>query len=102
MPTEVIIASPFEDRPEQSPVPFQQTFRLLARHGAALWGAFFDRHSGLGKILKNLAGTEDQVLQFVRHDPNYAFPWTALYDFKLPAEIAGPWGRISGPSDIAP
>ena len=30
-----------------------------------------------------------QVLQFVRHDPNYAFPWTALYDFKLPAELAG-------------
>jgi hypothetical protein len=32
---------------------------------------------------------ENEVLQFVRYDPNYVFPWSIIYDFKLPDDIAG-------------
>ncbi|MCB2149389.1 MAG: hypothetical protein KQI81_23110 [Deltaproteobacteria bacterium] len=68
---------------------FQDTFRKLARQGAELWGALYDRHPGLENALEAVAKSEGNVLQFVRHDPNYAFPWSVIYDFELPDEIAG-------------
>lgn len=68
---------------------FQNYFRKLARQGADLWGALYDRHPEIGKALEDIANLEGDTLQFVRHDPNYAFPWAAIYDFELPTEVVG-------------
>jgi hypothetical protein len=67
---------------------FDEVVRDLARQGAALRGELFDRYPGLKDVLKMLRESKGEVLQFVRLDPNYAFPWSVVYDYRLPITAA--------------
>lgn len=70
--------------------PFDAVVRRLAQQGGALRRALFTRHPDLAEVLKQVRQLpEGSVLQFVRHDPNYAFPWAVIYDFKLPDDLPG-------------
>jgi CHAT domain len=68
---------------------FDDVIRQLANQGSALHRALFSRHPAIAKVLKMIRSSQDKILQFVRHDIGYAFPWSIIYDFKLPPNIIG-------------
>jgi len=65
--------------------------RQLARQGRELHRELFARSSDAFKAeLREFAKARDETVQIVRHDPNYAFPWAAVYDFLLPDDPSAP------------
>lgn len=80
----------FPDPDWKSSFEFEETIRNLADFGREIYQAIFVRSNGnMRKELRSLAGKEDDTIQIVRHDPNFAFPWSVIYDFQLPQKIAG-------------
>lgn len=83
----------FPTYPEPGTPPseeFFQVIRELAEAGHELHRALFGRLNGdLKNRLRAVAASGKGTLQFVRDDPNFVFPWTVIYDFGLPARIAG-------------
>jgi hypothetical protein len=64
---------------------FDQLLTELATVGARAYRQLFLRAPrSLAGALSKIREESDQVLQIVRHDPNYAFPWSLLYDFSAP------------------
>ena len=73
--------------------------RTLAELGNKLHLELFRRTTpSLKQSLRQLTRSRDETIQIVRHDPNYAFPWAALYDFDPPEESNAPvcFGKVSG------
>ncbi|NOT58754.1 MAG: hypothetical protein HOP19_00860 [Acidobacteria bacterium] len=69
---------------------FNQVIRELADLGGALHHALFVRaDKKMQKALREIAAITDDIIQIVRHDPNFAYPWPVIYDFQLPTKIAG-------------
>jgi hypothetical protein len=68
---------------------FDAAVRKLARHGRDLYDAMFVRHRRLEKLLVDLRSSSDKIIEILRVDVNYAFPWQVIYDFALPSAIAG-------------
>ena len=62
--------------------------RNLAERGRDLYQALFERvavdNVPLRKALVRIARGEDKPIQVVRHSSETVFPWTLLYDFRLP------------------
>jgi hypothetical protein len=83
----------FDTYPEPgAPIPplFHEIMREFAEFGTRLHNALFMR---LGRAfrdrLRTLASSRDEVIQVVRFDPNFVFPWAAVYDFPLPTSVVG-------------
>jgi hypothetical protein len=83
----------FDFRLEGAAAPgprFAAAIRELATLGGGIHTQLFQRRgTGLGPLLRNLRKQGDRALQIARHDPNFAFPWSIVYDFPLPKEISG-------------
>lgn len=82
----------------RGPVPigsdYDRFLRELASHGKKLYGRLFGE---VDKVeLSELKNERDRVIQVVRFDAEFAFPWVALYDFKLPREGRPPEPVCSG------
>jgi hypothetical protein len=77
--------------PGQPPLAdFHDVVRQLADWGGQMFQALFSRASApLQQTLRGLTQSSDAIIQIVRHDPNFAFPWAALYDFCLPERLQG-------------
>jgi hypothetical protein len=71
--------------------PFDDVIRDLARLGAHLYaaGVLGPADDAVRRTLWLLAQEEDRTIQIVRYDPRNAFPWTGLYVFTLPLDVAG-------------
>ena len=47
------------------------------------------RKTTIREDFKAIAGSSNEIIQVVRAEPNFAFPWTIIYDYSLPPKIAG-------------
>lgn len=98
-------AAPGSDQPRQfppitpgqpPPEDFANYVRKLARIGNNLYNELFGRITDdlqrvlAGLKLRPLPGETDAVVQVVRFDATFAFPWALLYDFDLPANDKRP------------
>jgi hypothetical protein len=70
------------------PPELADVLRTLAKDGRGLWRKLFARRGPLQERLRTLSRERDRVIQIVRLDPNYALPWTGLYDFLLPDDLS--------------
>lgn len=62
-----------------------KAIRGLADAGRDLFVKLFDRNGAeAGEVLRAIGHAAGETLQFVRHDPDYAFPWPLIYDRKIP------------------
>jgi hypothetical protein len=69
---------------------FETAIRDLAEKGRNLTRRLFSSGSDEAQdILSAIAGAIDEVVQVVRLQDDFYFPWTLLYDFPLPERIAG-------------
>lgn len=69
---------------------FEDAVRKLVRRGRDMYLAVFGNAPRRVKdVLRTLASGEGKVIQVVRLDPGYVFPWQGLYVFDLPLEIDG-------------
>lgn len=68
---------------------FDAAIRSFARAGHELHDALWRRSRPLQPLLRDVIRTSDQILQIVRFDENYLFPWSILYDFAEPPDIVG-------------
>ncbi|MGO9118169.1 MAG: hypothetical protein ACLQPD_11230 [Desulfomonilaceae bacterium] len=68
---------------------FQGIIRDLADLGGEIYESIYTHSKKMQKELGKIAAQADRTIQIVRHDPNFAFPWSVVYDFKLPDKIAG-------------
>ena len=68
---------------------FMDTVRTLARFGVELRRALIARSPKQADLLRPLIHSSGEALQVVRYDLERPFPWAAIYDFKVPAEVAG-------------
>jgi hypothetical protein len=97
---EATYAAPGSDQPRQFPsltpaqppsTDFAKYLKKLARLGNDFYNELFGRTSGdlqraLAELkLRPLPNQPDEVIQVVRFDETFAFPWALLYDFDLPA-----------------
>jgi len=73
-----------------APAMAADVLRDLAIKGKELYDALFDRAAAQNEKLRSdlvdVSKTEDKRLQVVRYDLDYVFPWTILYDYKLPRD----------------
>jgi hypothetical protein len=61
--------------------------RELANAGRSLYLSLYRRcGTTLKSALRDVIEISDETLQIIRYDPNYAFPWAALYDFEPPQD----------------
>jgi len=70
-----------------SPPPaFPGAVDVLARAGRSLYNNLYQRHRHrlVADVLDELRGSDGEVLQIARLDPDYAFPWPLIYDFASP------------------
>lgn len=73
---------------------FDRVVKSLARSGNQLWGSRYDDPNASDSflaMLKSVRNAEHGTVQVLRLDHQFAFPWTALYDWSLPrtpAEMA--------------
>jgi hypothetical protein len=84
---------PTKPRPEaEAKSDFEAAVRDLAQAGAKLFDMLIrGRLQGeLLKMLGDVRKSADQILQITRLDPQYHFPWTLLYDVKLPKRRDAP------------
>jgi hypothetical protein len=64
---------------------FHEVVRKLADVGNELFRRVFKEASGpMRDEIRRLAKLSDETIQVIRHNANYAFPWTVMYDFKTP------------------
>lgn len=64
---------------------FHEVVRKLADVGNELFRRVFKEASGpMRDEMRRLAKSSDETIQVIRHNANYAFPWTVMYDFKTP------------------
>jgi len=82
---------PSRPLPGQPPSPaFHEVVRQLADWGGQVHHALFERASPkMQEALRAVANGADGILQIVRHDTNFVFPWAAVYDFRRPEAIEG-------------
>jgi hypothetical protein len=66
---------------------FAQQWRDLAEFGNGMYDEFWKRfEEGELDLLDEIKhATGDEVVQIVRLDPSFAFPWTLFYDWPLPS-----------------
>jgi hypothetical protein len=65
--------------------------RQLAREGSRLHRELALRSNNvLYDALRAFGDKRDLTIQIIRYDPNYALPWAALYDFRLPKAAGAP------------
>jgi len=71
-----------------APPVVADSIRDLALKGKELYDALFDRAASQNPKLRadlvDVRNKEDKRLQVVRYGFDYVFPWTLLYDYKLP------------------
>ena len=67
-----------------TPPQFDASIRKLAATGRAVWDQLITRNQAALRPFQEVARSSGETLQIVRHDIDYAFPWTLLYDFALP------------------
>ena len=67
---------------------FHEFTRKFADLGRDLYRALLQRRR-LQPRLRALAQSAGETIQIVRFDPNFVFPWPAIYDFELPAPVVG-------------
>jgi hypothetical protein len=90
---EATAIGPDQPRFEKDPAPQSKEqaeadayIRRLARDGAKLHEELRARSGdALFEALRSVAKERDKTIQIIRYDPNYALPWSAFYDFDLPA-----------------
>jgi len=63
---------------------YDNSVRDLANAGSELFNQLFLRNGSARDLLKEVWETAGQTMQFVRNDPDYAFPWTLIYDYPIP------------------
>jgi len=64
---------------------FHEVIRKLADVGNELFRRVFKEASEpIKDEMRRLAKLSDETIQVIRHNANYAFPWTIMYDFKTP------------------
>lgn len=70
----------------QQPVAeFEKHVRELAKLGGNLYHMLFQRASKeMQSEMRLLRNRSDQSIQIIRHDINFSFPWTAVYDYRVP------------------
>jgi hypothetical protein len=69
---------------------FDRYLRDLAMRGRKLYNKLWtDAPAAFQPALTRLRDGSDEVIQIVRYDQNYLFPWAVLYDFPTPEEISG-------------
>jgi hypothetical protein len=75
---------------------FDAVIRDLAELGRELYRFIFDNSpSDMKKQLRQVSKVSDEIIQITRHDPAFAFPWPAIYDFPLPKKVvAAPPARV--------
>lgn len=86
--------------PGRTPTPeFHATLLELAYGGGEAYNALFVKirpstsdpevsdSGALKRALRRVAEASDDVIQIAWHDQNYAFPWSVLYDYKLPLSL---------------
>jgi hypothetical protein len=84
---------PTTPKPDAAPTgEFEAAVRDLAQAGAKLLDMLTGgRLQGdLLKMLGEVRRSADQILQITRLDPRYHFPWTLIYDAKLPKRRDAP------------
>lgn len=82
------------DQQEGDRADFDAVLWKVAQQGAAIFRKLFDNNLGpaaqkLQEALGSARSTSDAIIQAVNISPDYAFPWTAIYDFSLPRRISG-------------
>ena len=90
----------FPENPPQKPEEeFDRWLRDLASTGKDLYDALWrETREDFQKVLTKFRESSDGVIQIIRLATNYLFPWSALYDFEVPAEKpdAAPVGVCKG------
>ncbi len=83
----VLDAGPPDEEERQA---FERVIRDVADLGRELHHFIFDNSSGpMRKQLREVIKASDQIIQITRHDPAFAFPWPAIYDYPLPKKVTG-------------
>lgn len=72
------------------PADFDADLRKLADRGRSLWDVIALSNRQLEAELRHLRTTADEIVQVVRLNPSFAFPWHALYDFEIPDDASAP------------
>lgn len=68
---------------------FNNYLRQLAVKGRALYNRLWNNlPEAFQGRLAQLFDSTDEIIQIVRYDQNYLFPWSVLYDFPIPKQIA--------------
>jgi hypothetical protein len=75
---------------ENVPGGSQEAVNLLANKGALLYVQMFQGSEKARPMLEEIRQARGEVLQIVRLDRDYSFPWPVLYDFKRPREAGKP------------
>jgi hypothetical protein len=72
-----------------APEAFERQVKMLAQSGKALWGRLFDnQRDPVQQKLDEVSRAASGTLQVLRLEPDFAFPWSMLYDWPLPATSA--------------
>jgi len=68
---------------------FDAQIKALAQTGHDLWGKFYDdRCDRLQQKLNEVIAATTGIIQVLRLEPDFAFPWGMLYDWTLPETAA--------------
>jgi multiple sugar transport system ATP-binding protein len=68
---------------------FDAQVKVLAERGYALWGKLYDDQCDrLQWKLNEVTAATTGTVQVLRLEPDFAFPWSMLYDWKLPTTVA--------------
>ncbi|HVR39277.1 MAG TPA: CHAT domain-containing protein [Thermoanaerobaculia bacterium] len=71
-------------------VAFDNAIRALATKGRDLRQRIFaDDSEAVTAVMRGVSKAIDDVVQVVRFDKDFYFPWSVLYDFPLPKEVFG-------------
>ena len=76
---------------QESQTHFEPCVRALAKTGSDLYSKLFVQalsNPVLKQALTRIKAKEAQTIQISATAPDYAFPWTLLYDFEPPASVA--------------
>jgi hypothetical protein len=79
------------DQDQGVPADFDRVIARVARAGRFLYRELLGGALGtpLGVALTAAAHDHDKLIQVTLLVRNFAFPWTSIYDFDLPTELAG-------------
>jgi hypothetical protein len=66
---------------------FDAAIRALGGAGSALhWSVWKNLPARQQSVLDDIKNSHDETVQILRYNPNYVFPWAALYDFAIPTD----------------